>query len=141
MSAAENKLIMQAVMDALAEGDGRPFVAAMADDFTWIMEGTTPWSGRFEGKSAVRKQVLDPLFAQFATPYRNRAERIIAEDDNVVILCRGEVRTRAGKDYNNSYCYVIRMQGGKMIELREYFDTALVEAALDPPDAGVLHGR
>lgn len=141
MSAAENKRIMRGVMDALAEGNGRPFVAAMADDFTWEMEGTTPWSGRFEGKSVVRKQVLDPLFAQFATTYRNRAERIIAEDDNVVILCRGEVRTKAGKDYNNSYCYVIRMRDGQMIELREYFDTALVEAALDPPDAALQGNR
>ncbi len=135
MSAAENKRIMQGVMDALAEGDGRPFVAAMADDFTWIMEGTTPWSGHFEGKSVVRKRVLEPLFAQFATTYRNRAERIIAENDDVVILCRGEVRTKAGKDYNNSYCYVIRMRDGLMIELREYFDTALVQVALDPPGA------
>ena len=141
MSAAENKRIMQGVMDALAEGNGRPFVAAMADDFTWVMEGTTPWSGRFEGKRVVRKRVLDPLFAQFATTYRNRADRIIAEDDNVVILCRGEVRTKAGKDYNNSYCYVIRMRDGQMIELREYFDTALVEAALDPPDAAFQDNR
>jgi uncharacterized protein len=133
MSAAENKRIMEGVMDALADGDGRPFVAAMADDFTWIMEGTTPWSGCFSGKDVVREQVLEPLFAQFATTYRNRAELIIAEYDHVVILCQGAVRTKAGKDYNNSYCYVIRMRDGKMIELREYFDTALVEAALDPP--------
>jgi len=84
----------------------------------------------------VREQVLEPLFAQFATTYRNRAERIIAEGDDVVVLCRGEVRTKTGKDYNNSYCYVIRMRDGQMIELREYFDSALVDAALEPPKRG-----
>ena len=129
----ENKRIMQGIMDSLAEGDGAPFVAAMADDFTWILEGTTPWSGRFEGKGVVLKEVLEPLFAQFATTYRNRAERIIAEGDDVVVICRGEVRTKSGEDYNNSYCYVIRMRGGQMVELREFFDTALVERVLSPP--------
>lgn len=31
---------------------------------------------------------------------------------------------------NNSYCFVIRMKDGKMVELREYMDTALAEARL-----------
>jgi len=51
MSAAENKRILQEAMDALANGDGRPFVAAMAEDFTWIMEGTTAWSGTLRRKA------------------------------------------------------------------------------------------
>ena len=38
---------MQAVMAALARSDGRPFVAAMAEDFTWIMHGSNPWCGRY----------------------------------------------------------------------------------------------
>lgn len=133
MAAEQNKAILTRIFDALAEGDGRPFVAAMADDFTWIMEGTTAWSGTFRGKAEVQAKVLAPLFAQFATPYVNRAERMIAEGDSVVVLCRGEVVTRSGKPYNNSYCYVIRMRDGEMVELREYFDTELVTSALEPP--------
>ena len=46
----------------------------------------------------------------------------------MVVLGRGAVRTKWGKDYNNSYCFVIRMAGGHMVELREYLDTALVES-------------
>jgi len=129
----DNRSIITAAMNALADGDGGPFVRAMADDLTWIIEGTTPWSGRYEGKLAVRTQLLEPLFAQFATTYRNKAHRIIVEGDDVVVLCNGAVETVAGQPYNNSYCYVIRMRNGKMVELREYFDTALVERALEPP--------
>ncbi|HYI40996.1 MAG TPA: nuclear transport factor 2 family protein [Allosphingosinicella sp.] len=135
MTAERNKAILTAIFDALALGDGRPFVAAMAEDFTWIMEGTTAWSGTFRGKAEVQAKVLTPLFAQFKTPYRNRAERMIAEGDTVVVLCRGEVTTRSGKPYDNNYCYVIRMRDGQMVELREYFDTELVTAALEPPQA------
>jgi len=133
MTAEENKAILTSIFDALGTGDGRPFVAAMAEDFTWMMEGTTAWSGTFRGKAEVQEKVLKPLFAQFATPYVNRAERMIAEGDTVVVLCRGDTITRTGKRYNNSYCYVIRMRDGLMMELREYFDSELVTAALEPP--------
>lgn len=129
-----NKQTLQAAFDALAQGDGRPFVAAMADEFAWDMTGTTAWSGRYEGKAVVREQVLRPLFAQFATQYTNRATRFIAEGDMVVVECRGNVVTTSGKPYNNRYCYVCRFNpAGQMVELVEYFDTELVTAALAPP--------
>ena len=135
MSAAENKAIIARAFDGLAEADATAFLDAMADDFTWIIEGQCAWSGRYEGKAAVQNELIPPLFANFATRYRNIAERIIAEDDMVVVLARGEVKTKRGADYNNSYCFVIRMRDGKMAELREYMDTALAEAVLRRPDA------
>jgi ketosteroid isomerase-like protein len=81
----------------------------------------------------VREQLFKPLFAQFATPYTNRALRFIAEDDHVVVECRGSVQTVRGEAYNNSYCYVCRFEGGRLRELTEYMDTALAEAVLAPP--------
>lgn len=41
--------------------------------------------------------------------------------------------TTRGQPYNNSYCFVIRMRDGQMAELTEYFDSALVDRALEPP--------
>ena len=62
-------------------------------------------------------------------PYE-KAEEIIAEGDRVVVLARGEVKTVRGEDYNNSYCFVLRMRGGRIVEVREYCDTALAERVL-----------
>ena len=128
---AENKRIIAEAFDGLARADAGAFIDAMADDFTWIIEGQSKCSFRFEGKDAVERDLVPPLFANFATPYRNFAEEIIAEGDRVVVLARGEVKTVRGEDYNNSYCFVLRMRGGKMVELREYMDTALAEARLE----------
>lgn len=136
-----NKSLLRAAFDGLANADATAFLDLMADDFTWIVEGQSKWSLRFVGKAAVQRDLLRPLFANFATPYRNVAEEFIAEGDRVVVLCRGEVKTKAGEDYNNSYCFVIRMQGGKMVELREYMDTALAERVLELPGAGVKQSR
>lgn len=70
------------------------------------------------------------LFANFTTDYRNYAEEIIADGDRVVVLARGEVKTVRGEDYNNEYCFVFRMRDRKIVEVREYCDTALAEARL-----------
>ena len=133
MSSSENKRIMQGIFAELAKGNGRPFVEAMAEDFCWTMTGTTPWSRSYRGKQAVRKELLGPLYAQFAGPYTNTAQRILADEDCVVVECRGQVTTTTGRPYNNNYCFVIRMDGGQMKELTEYFDTQLVAEALVAP--------
>ena len=133
MSATSNKQVMQQVFAELARGNGKPFVDCMAEDFSWIIIGTTPWSGAFHGKKTVQEKLLRPLFAQFATRYTNTALRMIAEDDYVVIECRGNVMTHSGKPYNNEYCYVIRFVDGKMRQLTEYCDTELILSTLPPP--------
>jgi uncharacterized protein len=133
MDAAENKALMQQVFDELAEGDGRPFVEVLADDIRWRIIGNTEWSGTWDGKPAVQAKLLDPLFAQFGTRYRSKAIRLIAEDDYVVIECRGDVTTKLGRRYRNTYCYVCRLDGGKVRELTEYCDTELLTKALTPP--------
>jgi len=136
MSAADNKRIIAEAFAGLSRADATAFLDAMADDFTWSVEGSSPWSRRYEGKAAVQDELIRPLFANFATPYRNFADEIIAEGDRVVVLARGEVKTVRGDAYNNSYCFVIQMHGGKMVELREYLDTALVDRVLGAPGVG-----
>jgi len=133
MSAPDNKKAIENIFAELATGNGKPFADAMADDFTWILTGTTKWSRAYHGRQAVRRELLAPLFAQFADRYTNTAQRILADGDFVVVECQGRTTTKAGKPYNNRYCYIIRLQNGKMKELTEYLDTALVEAVLSPP--------
>jgi ketosteroid isomerase-like protein len=133
MDAAENKELMREVFEKLAKGNGRPFVDLLGEDIRWRIIGSTEWSGTWEGMTAVREKLLDPLFAQFETRYRNTAIRLIAEDDYVVIECRGDVTTKSGHAYRNTYCYVCRMEGGKVRELTEYCDTELLAKALTPP--------
>jgi ketosteroid isomerase-like protein len=135
MSATENKQLMQRIFAGLAKGDGRAFRDSLADDFRWHLTGTTKWSKTYEGKESVLNDLIRPLFAQFADQYTSTAHRFIAEGDYVVIECRGRVTTKAGKPYNNVYCWVCRISGGKLCELMEYMDTELVVTTLGDPAA------
>ncbi len=133
MSAAENKRLLQDAFDELANGNGEPFMDRLGEDVRWTIVGTTAWSRTYEGKRAVRDELMRPLFAQFSDRYTNKATRIVAEGDVVVLECHGKVTTKAGKPYNQTYCYVCRLVDGKVRELTEYLDTELVSAALGPP--------
>ena len=72
------------------------------------------------------------LRARLADRYRASAQRIIADGDYVVVQARGEATTKDGSPYNNEYCFVYRMENGKIREVTEYLDTELVTQALAP---------
>jgi ketosteroid isomerase-like protein len=134
MTAAQNKQLLQDVFAETAKGNGRPFVAAMAEDVAWTIIGSTPWSKTYRGKKAVLTELLGPLNAQLANGNSITAHRFIAENDQVVVEGRGHNTTKTGKAYQNAYCWVFRFSEGKVVELMEYTDTALIESALKPPE-------
>jgi ketosteroid isomerase-like protein len=80
---SQNKRVIEHVYAELSRGNSRPFVDALADDVRWSMIGRTAWSGVYEGKEAVLKTLLAPLRAQFEGQYTARAERLIAEGDDI----------------------------------------------------------
>ena len=127
-----NRATITSIFEAMSRGETRPFGEAMAEDFTWRMTGTTAWSGTYAGKADVQR-MLGTLRQQWATQYKSTPSRILADGDHVVVETRGDVVTKTGKPYNNTYCFVIRMRDDKMVELTEYFDTELVSSALEPP--------
>jgi len=132
MTAADNKRLLQDVFAEMAKGNGRPFVDSMADDVRWTVTGQTKWSKTYEGKQAVVTELLGTLRAKIADRQKTIAQRFIAEDDCVVVEARGENMTKGGMPYNNRYCFVFRLEDGKVKELTEYMDTELVTAALGP---------
>ena len=135
MTSAENKRVMQRIFAELSSGNSRPFLESLADDVRWIVAGTTRWSGTFEGKQTVLNDLLGPLQSQFATQYTSDAHRLIAEGEHVVAEARGHATTKAGRQFDNTYCYVFRLADGKVKELTEYCDTHLVAEVLGDPSA------
>ena len=133
MTSAQNKAFVRELLDARARGNRAPFIEAMAEDFVWRIIGSTPWSGEYVGKSAVLERLLKPLYAQLTAPTSLELERILADEDYVVVQWKGDATTVSGERYANTYCFVIRLAEGRLCELTEYMDTALVNRVLQPP--------
>ena len=128
MDNEKNKQIVLEFYAAGARGDMESCFSLLADDITWTNIGTTRFSGTYRGKQVLIDQLLGPLFGQLKSGIASTIERVIAEDDVVVVLTSGVAETLAGVPYNNSYCQVMRFRDGKIAEVKEYFDTALVDS-------------
>jgi len=92
--------------------------------------GQYSWSRTFRGKQAFLRDLHGYLATLVAEGRRTIPLRFIAGDDHVVVEARGEMRTRWGLPYNNEYCLIYRLKDGKIVEIREYCDSALTEAVL-----------
>jgi len=126
MSTAENKRLMQEIFAELAKGNSDALVNALADDVAWHVTGTTKFSRIYRGKASLLNDLVLPLFSQFEDQYKNFGDRFIADGEYVAVECRGEATTKAGLPYNNKYCFIFRIENGKIKEVTEYMDTHLV---------------
>lgn len=128
MSIEKNKQVVLDFYAAGARGDMDACFSLLADDISWTNIGTTKFSGTYEGKQALVERLLGPLFGQLKTGISSEVESLIAEGDVVVAQTSGTAETLDGTPYNNSYCQVIRVKGGKIAAVKEYMDTALIDA-------------
>lgn len=126
MSTAENKRLMQDIFAELAKGNSEALVNALADDVAWHVTGTTKFSGTYQSKASLLKDLVLPLFSQFDDQYKNFADRFIADGEYVAVECRGKATTKSGLPYNNKYCFIFRIENEKIKEVTEYMDTQLV---------------
>lgn len=132
----ENKQLLTTIFDALATGNTQPFADAMADDMCWRFAGEWSWVRDWGAtKHEVRENLLRPLMAQYAD-YRAIAEEILADGDRVVVRARAHATTVRGDPYPQAYCYVFHVVDGRIAEVIEYCDTALVERVLELPASG-----
>lgn len=128
MDPLENKQLIRHLYNELNKGNTGPFIECMAADIRWTVIGTTKFSGTITGK----QDVIDKLFARVASELDGSTmatmKNILAEGDYVVVESSSQVTTREGKPYNNTYCEIFRLDGGKVKEVTVYLDTALVNA-------------
>lgn len=123
---AQEKQRIIEVMTALAEGNDQPFLDAMHRDIRWIWMGSGDLSRTFDGKESVLNELWQSVKTDIAQPFRVQANLILAEGAYVVVEGQGNNKTPSGKEYNNRYCWIMKMVEGKIVELREYMDTDLV---------------
>jgi ketosteroid isomerase-like protein len=130
----QNKELIEHIFAELAQANSRPMVELLADDVQWHVMGTTPWSRTYVGKQSVLTDLLGVLRTRLADRYRATAQRILADGDHVVVQARGQSTTKSGVPYNNEYCFIYRMENGRIVEVTEYLDTQLLMTALGGSD-------
>ncbi len=136
MTTAANKKLVQQVYEDSANRSGTTFADNLADDASRIVTGQYSWSHEFRGREAILQGLMGHFRSLFAVRPRTVAFNFIAEGDHVVVEARGDNVTKAGLRYDQQYCMVWRIEDGRIKQIKEYCDSALVERVLGPfPEA------
>jgi len=130
MSAAENKKLMETIFAGAAAGERGLLLETLADDVTMCVTGQYSWSQTFKGKAALLRDLHGHLRNVLAEPRRTIPLHFFADGDHVVVEAKGDMVTKQGVRYDNDYCLIYRLAGGKIMEIREYQDSALCERVL-----------
>ncbi len=126
----KNKAIVRRAIAAISRGDLEGFMADAADDVTLQVMGSI--FPPIQSKQKALKALHTALDARLENggAIAMTIDALTAEGDYVAEQSRGTARTKAGQDYNNTYCRVWHITDGKIRMMQEYLDTELVRACL-----------
>jgi len=134
-----NIALIEEYYACLKRGDFEALAELHSDDVVFNMLGSTPVSGRWEGKA----ECFGPLVADLVVGQLKAGEaffakkwRIMCADENCVVgIMQGGGPGKNGEQYDQTYgqMFTIGERAGevKIIELHEFYDTALVELVLN----------
>ncbi|WCL50562.1 nuclear transport factor 2 family protein [Leptospira sp. GIMC2001] len=91
------------------------------EDLQWIIMGTANVSGKYDKrKISLGLKGLARSFENFVFTIHE----MTAEEDRVSVIAESHgLRKANGKKYNNHYHFLFRFVDGKIIEVKEFFDT------------------
>jgi ketosteroid isomerase-like protein len=118
--------VVSAYVGALQRGDIDALRASFAPEATWWLRGDLPTSGTWTGPG----EILDGFLAGMTSrldltkPLSQEVKSIVADGELAVAEWTSRATTTSGAAYENDYAVVFHVRDGKIVAVREYFDTA-----------------
>jgi ketosteroid isomerase-like protein len=107
-----------------------PITDLFAPEMTWRIEGRSKVAKQYADAQQFIDEVLAPFGARFVHGDRFRPiaiRAIYSDDDTVIVLWDGRGVANDGLPYENSYVWIMRLDGGKVVDSTAFFDTVAFE--------------
>ncbi|KAM0747328.1 hypothetical protein T439DRAFT_99008 [Meredithblackwellia eburnea MCA 4105] len=125
---------VNSILSPCAEGNWEPLVSSIDPNVVWWIaddeENLSRATGVFNVESWFEK-INKPLAAKLDMEkgLRMSVRELEIFGWKAIVECEGKAEQKNGKAYNNRYCWILIFDEntGKIIKIREYLNTALVE--------------
>ena len=117
---------VRSIFAGLEHADGDAFFEHVADEVDWTVMGTHPLAGRYRSKGAFKAGTFGKLGKVLPDGAQLRVVNAITAGDMAVVELVSDATARNGMRFDNRYCWVVRFDGGTIVEVRAYLDSALV---------------
>jgi ketosteroid isomerase-like protein len=124
----QNKQAVKLFFETLSNGDLERVRGLFHEDATWTVAARDiPGAGAHEGRDEIVDGFLAPIRGLFAPgDPKVHIENLIADGRWVAVEARGRGHFADGRAYDNTYCFLLELEGGKVRTLREYMDSQYV---------------
>jgi len=108
---------------------GRTAFGLIDESVVWTVTGSTPLSGVYRSKAEVMEGLIVPIGRKLTGKVQAVLHAVLADGDRVAVEWSGTASRTSGKPYNQTYCWVLRLAGGRIVEVTAYVDTQLLAEA------------
>ena len=123
----ENKKIAKKFFEALSTGSDKYLDFYTDDSVIWTAGDNAI------GGTRTKKEIINfaqNILAAFPSGITFKITGMTAEEEKVAVEVSGQAIHASGQTYNNQYHCLLRIQDGKILELKEYMDTQLAAKIL-----------
>lgn len=129
MSAAGPKEVVVGFFDDVDAGNVQAAFARLAPDIAYHVVAPEPYGGALDLAGLGR--ISGAIFAKLAAPLKISVQTVVSEGDRVMVEAKSFAPTLKGGVYDNDYLFLYRVVDGKMVEAKEYLDSAKLVALME----------
>ncbi len=130
VATTQNKEVVSEFFERFSNGRIDDAFALVGDDASWWEPGDLPFSGT--KTKAEYLQIVGNIQRGFPSGLQLKATSMIAEGNKVAVEVESYGEHANGKRYTNKYHFLITIEAGKIIEVKEYMDTLHLFQLLQP---------
>lgn len=130
MMEAENKQVVSEFFEHFSAGEIDEAFSRVSDDVSWWVPGDLPFSGT-KSKSEYL-QVVGAIQQGFPGGLQLDATAMIAEGNRVAVEVASYGEHTNGKTYTNKYHFLMTLEKGKIVDVKEYMDTLHLYQLITP---------
>jgi ketosteroid isomerase-like protein len=119
--------LLRAMMDV---DRGQEFLDCLTADATWTIPGDWRGISGTKDRVAIEKFVRVVFPAGFPTGVELDLRAVHQDGDHVLVELTARALTSKGRDYENTYCFVLQFRDQQVSAIREYMDTMYADAVL-----------
>lgn len=135
MANSQLKQIAATVIEAAGQGEADKVEPHLAEDFVLEQMVRDPATSTSAAGTcydrATYLSLLGAVRAMTQDGMNLAVEQIIEDGNNVAVFGTSDARTPSGWVYSNAYCWHLSFRDGRLVRMREYYDTALGNRLLE----------
>lgn len=105
------------------DGLGPVLLNALHENVKWTATGQSPLSGVYESKKAYQEDCLGKIRGRLDYSPKPQVNKILADGEWAVVYFHSHgARSVKGMDFGMEYCWWLRVQDEKIVEVIGFFD-------------------